>query len=279
MKRKLSLMCVLTLCAGLLTACGKENRVIARYDTFIRYSLGADGKLEYAGEKDGYEKYTLSYRDHAGTMRGEKTTQQLEFEPLGSNKPEKEEEAYCLRVMETIVNAELQEIAQAEMNEKVLMPCFPGYNGMSGGDGYGSQTLCPMPGPLITSDNYQGKEINILEKHIGEGGWQLCTADLQSIACDENWYISVPVVISDEADQSAYITKMKNAVKTFREITAEPQNYLFYLQRHTKDGDKIIYMDAAIRGEQVTDEALLNGKPGAVLDKMLAALRDEVSHW
>ena len=74
MKRKLSLMCVLVLCAGLLTACGKENRVIARYDTFIRYSLGADGKLEYAGEKDGYEKYTLSYRDHAGTMRGEKTT-------------------------------------------------------------------------------------------------------------------------------------------------------------------------------------------------------------
>ena len=67
--------------------------------------------------------------------------------------------------------------------------------------------------------------------------------------------------------------------KTFREITAEPQNYLFYLQRHTKDGDKIIYMDAAIRGEQVTDAALLNGKPGAVLDKMLAALRDEVSHW
>ena len=63
----------------------------------------------------------------------------------------------------------------------------------------------------------------------------------------------------------------------YYDLSTMPVGEPFFLT--IKDGDKIIYMDAAIRGEQVTDEALLNGKPGAVLDKMLAALRDEVSHW
>jgi len=271
--------------AILLTGCGTKNSVIKQYESYLAYSLGADGKLEYNGpNENGYDTYGLSYRDQNGNMHETDKDRFLasSYEESKQDEPDLTEETYNFEVMLSIVNSAVRDRIIEEVREQVLKPCFPDYDRIEEGKDSEVSLLSVIPRVVIMYSNADGEkdteELPRFRQWLEpDKGLQLCKTDLKSVACDPEWFVIVQCVLKENADADKYIGSMQKAVSEFRERTGSPQNYLFYLQQKGKDGEqstyKILFSEIGILGEKNDSFDLNKQKPAAVLKEWEEQLR------
>ena len=278
---KKHLLCAAVLSIMMLTGCGSKNSVIKQYEDYLRYSLGADGELEYSGKNErGEDTYSLSYRDQNGTQHI-KSPDSLFFPDYAESKknfPELTEETYGFETMLNIVNREMTKRFEEAIYEQVLKPCFPLSDMIGTGEERYVSMFSVQPRSVILYNKTHEAEIPLFKKWLDpENGVQLCKSDLKSLACNQEWEITVICQINEKADAEQYIKIMQEAFSKYKELTGNPQNYLFCLNQKDAEQkkDKVLYSEIGILGEKA-DSDLNPESTFSVLTAMQDRLRNKL---
>ena len=228
----------------------RETDISKRYPDYFKYCFGEDASFIYQHTDEyGRDFYQLEYRDHTGTL----WTTDFDILPYAQNDDFEQyptEDSWYSADMEMLAMDELDKILKREFAAQVLEQYLDGHRGDSSGwqsvdwqDSEEVQSVVMVPihpiyirQPIFLSwDDEVGQRLAYA--HIAPGtGWQVCTADWQSVAADEQTYMTLSVTISENADPDAYSEKMNRIIEAYENAGGAPKSYTFVLYQANPEG-------------------------------------------
>lgn len=226
-----------TAAAVMLTGCGsaaadtghEETDLAARYPEYFRYCFGDDASYTFL-ETEQWEQYhsdvwQLRYHDAQGK---EHVYEQLTGRYTDLEEPEYSEDEYYRGILLTTVQHELWTVCEEDLQEQILKPLFGDRISVNPESGTvhaelegGACELNPTWG-LGTDLEFSERSPEQIDIN---GGFQVCTADMKSLAQDERFMLGVDLTVSDESQKDALEAKLREFEQVYVEKTGGPQSY------------------------------------------------------
>ena len=246
-KRRITalLLAPVLLLTGCLGADYGEDYTITRKD-FLDYTLGADSQITLDVQKMGSDGvcYTRWLARYQPQTAGKHREFYLFSYPFGEMPPQDGEDAMQFGdyyLLEPCYR-EAGSVAAGQLAKECLNASFH-----MGTDAFEDGRFEPEEDvmlywefvPAVLTHNPEYASL-LHEEAVPETGFQVCTADLNSMAHNENIITMVTVDISErftetstdlQHDPAPYIEYMKQAYEKFLRKTENPQNYRFAVTR------------------------------------------------
>jgi len=253
----------------------RETDISKRFPEYFKYCFGADATYTYQRTDSDREcdVYELTYRDHTGTLR---TAESIisRYDPNDSELAERwpTEELYYRADMEDLVWDELNHIFRREFGKEVLEPNLEGHY-LDESDRWDSDTeqifYSSLPvffdDGLFDHSNGDPVGRRIVEAHTEPGtGWQVCTADWKSIVCMEDMWVTVDLIVPEDADTDTYSERMDRIADAFKGCSDQPESgrsgSFLVKQTYDQDGEtkyERLYTKQLLFGEETDTEVNL----------------------
>lgn len=260
MKYKMGAVCAAAML--LLTGCVRDGNtdLAERYPSYFKYCFGDDAKCEFVTiEDDLYHNYTISYTAESGVQY----STDLSLIPYDPDKAEDYEtaQAYYDAYLETLVMEELQTVFRDDLVSQLLTKHFDGIN-TENGIRIGEEAECTiLPLCNVWSRNTLGiNDSDALGSRLCAAhltpvtGWRVCDAGWTTLAADPQWYLTVSMTISAEADAADYISRMQAAYEEYCAATDEPLSCTFLLRQSDANilsRSELLWRETMLVGEKI----------------------------
>ena len=262
-------ICTVLLGTGalLLTGCAKDTDLSARYDDFMKYSYGEDYQFEFVdpdGNAINIDNYKLKFHDHSGRLHTEDVWI-FPYSEVNDSETELSKKEYYDTQAEAVLITSIGNICKDEMEAKVVQPCFPSYEPdmiNTGGDLDGA-FMHLVSIPLFSWSEGAKEELSELRERLDpQTGWQVCRADLVSVAQNPEWYVAMTLDIDEGVDPAPFLAQMKEAEQRFLEEVQTPQNFAVFVSRKQNGKTERLYHSFYVFGEKIDAEKRLAENPG-----------------
>ena len=257
---------ILSAGALLLTGCAKDSDLSARYDDFMKYSYGEDYQFEFVDPDANVldlDNYKLKFHDHSGRLRTEDVWIYPYSERDDSEKDLSKKEYYDIQTESVLINS-IGNICKDEIEARVVQPCFPSYEPTAANIGghLDGATMFLVSIPLCSWAESEKEELTELRERLDpQTGWQVCKADLKSVAQDPEWYVAINLTIDEGVDPAPFLAQMQEAEKRFLDEVQTPQNFAVFVSQKQNGKTELLLDSFYVFGEKVDAEQRLAEDP------------------
>ena len=260
MKKK-CLLCAAAAGLLMLTGCAKDSDLSARYDDFMKYSFGEDYQFEFVSTNDavGLDNYKLTFHDHTGKLR----TENIDIYPYSKRNATQmdlsKKEYYDTQIEDVMIDC-ITAICEEEFEAKIMQPCFPSYQSTDNNAGgvLDGATMWIVSMPVLTLWELDKDEFPELRNRLDpQNGWQVCKADLKSIACDPEWSLDIQLSINEGVDPAPLLAQLQEAEKRLLEEVQTPQTLSIYAKQKQDGKTERLFDTYYVLGEKLDAEKCL----------------------
>ncbi|MBQ8920957.1 MAG: hypothetical protein IJ060_02205 [Oscillospiraceae bacterium] len=235
----------------------RETDISQRYPEYFKYCFGEDASFTFQEtDESGYDGYLLEYKDRTGALR---TTRQnirpyrLRFE---EDWEMTEDTWYSMYLADAAV-CELQAVFAEGFADALLEQELNVRHSVTDGWEYNDEVRLIAMGAVdafsVGDDNAVSRRLAAANITPGTGR-QVCSADWQSVAADEQIFVFCVVYIAKNADADTYTEKMNRIIEAYEHAEGTPKNYHFVLyQNDSEDSEErhSVMSKLVILGEEI----------------------------
>jgi len=246
----------------------RETDLSARYPEFFQYCFGPDAAFSYTGsDEDNYDDYLLTYTGKDGVHHSEKCC-------ISNACNIEESECFSSMTawydfeMESVAMAELKKTARTEFMANYLKPYFSDSVLSDHASCYLDIVNPFMIGQKVylNDENYPIGQ-KLAYQHIdSENGVQACSADLNTLAQNDEWLLFFQITIADDSDAEQMTASLQKIYDEMRQ--AGFRNFQIALRYRSGERIEKIWSQAMLLGEEYrSDENIIQNLVLRVTEK------------